>query len=102
VLSTSPPDGGKDVPLNSLVTATFSEPMNSSTITKDTFTVKKEDEASPMIGNITLSQDSKTAKFEPTLNFSAKTKYIATIDIGAKDLAGNALASVKTWSFTTI
>ena len=34
-------------------------------------------------------------------DFSPNTKYDVTIDIGAQDLAGNALASAKRWSFTT-
>jgi hypothetical protein len=101
VLSTSPPDGGKEIAPNSLVTATFSEPMNSSTVTKDTFTVKKEGDTIPLPGKVSLGPDAKTASFDAEQDFEPKTKYVATIDIGAKDLKGNALASTKTWSFTT-
>jgi hypothetical protein len=42
-----------------------------------------------------------TATFTPTAIFAASTVYNATITTGAKDLAGNALASNSTFSFTT-
>ena len=56
VLSTSPPDEGKEVAPNSLVTATFSEPMNGSTVTKDTFTVKKEGDINPPPGKVSRTR----------------------------------------------
>jgi Bacterial Ig-like domain len=101
VLNTLPADGAKDVPLNSLVSATFSEPMSSSTISTSTFKVKKEGEATTIPGTVSLGPDSKTATFDAVPDFEPNTKYIATIDMGAKDLAGNTLASAKTWSFST-
>jgi hypothetical protein len=101
VLNTSPTDGAKDVPLNSLVSATFTEPMSSPTITTSTFKVMKEGEATPISGTVSLSPDGKTATFDATPDFEPNTKYIATIDLGAKDLAGNALTSAKIWSFST-
>ena len=52
-------------------------------------------------GIVSLSPDGKTAIFDSTQDFSPNTKYVATIDIGAEDLAGNALDSAKQWSFTT-
>jgi hypothetical protein len=52
-------------------------------------------------GALSLSPDSKTAIFDPDQDFSPNTKYIAEISTGPKDLAGNALASTKRWSFTT-
>src|SRR3990167_6354264 len=39
VISTSPPNGATDVAINSAITATFSESMDASTITTDTFTM---------------------------------------------------------------
>ncbi len=47
VLNTLPADGATEVPVTSLVSATFSEPMSSPTINANTFTVKKADEATP-------------------------------------------------------
>ena len=101
VLNTMPADGAAEVPVTSLVSATFSEPMSSPTINANTFTVKKSEETTPITGIVSLSSDGKTAIFDSTQDFSPNTKYIAAIDVGAEDLAGNALVSAKRWSFTT-
>jgi hypothetical protein len=101
VLNTLPADGATEVPVTSLVSATFGEPMSSPTINANTFTVKKEDETTPITGILSLSSDGKTAIFDSTQDFSPNTKYVAAIAIGAEDLAGNALVSAKRWSFTT-
>lgn len=101
VLNTLPADGATEIPVTSLVSATFSEPMSSPTINTNTFTVKKADDTTTITGIVSLSSDGKTAIFDSTQDFSPNTKYIAAIDIGAEDLAGNALVSAKRWSFTT-
>jgi hypothetical protein len=41
------------------------------------------------------------ATFDPTGSLTDSTLYTATVTTGVKDLAGNALAVNKTWSFTT-
>lgn len=101
VLNTLPADGATEVPVTSLVSATFSDPMSSPTINTNTFTVKKADDTTPITGIVSLSSDGKTAIFDSTQDFSPNAKYVAAIDIGAEDLAGNALVSAKRWSFTT-
>jgi Big-like domain-containing protein len=102
VLNTLPSDGAAKVPVNSLVSATFSESMSSPTINNTAFTVKKDGDATPSItGTISLGPDGKTVVFDTTEDFSPNTKYVATINTEAKDLAGNALVSTKSWSFTT-
>lgn len=102
VLNTIPADGATQVPVSSLISATFSEPMSSPTINENTFTIRRADDDSTLIkGTLSLSPDSKTAIFDPDQDFSPNTKYIAEISTGPKDLAGNALASTKRWSFTT-
>ena len=102
VLNTIPADGATQVPITSLISATFSEPMSSPTINENTFTIRRADDESTLIkGALSLSPDGKTAIFDPDQDFSPNTKYIAEIDTGAKDLAGNALASTKRWSFST-
>jgi hypothetical protein len=77
-------------------TATFSEAVQPSTIA---FTLKNGAGASV---SATLSYDASTntATLTPSMALAYATKYTATIG-GAKDLAGNALASPFTWSFTT-
>ena len=102
VLNTIPADGATEVPVTSLISATFSEPMNSLTINENTFTVRKADVPTPIAGTISLSPDGKTAIFDPTPDLDPNNiKYTAEINEGAKDLAGNALVSAKRWSFIT-
>jgi hypothetical protein len=97
VISTTPADNATDVATNVAITATFSEAMDSSTITTTTFLVN--DGSSNISGTVTYS--GTTATFTPSTDLDYNTTYTATITNGAKDLAGNALESDYTWSFTT-
>ncbi len=97
VISTSPVNNETNVALNKIVRATFSEPMNPSTISNSTFIVKQG--GSVVTG--TVSYSGSTAYFKHTTNFLPGSTYNATITTGAKDLAGNALASNYTWTFDT-
>jgi hypothetical protein len=85
------------VALNGDITATFSEAMDSSTITSTTFTVMQATTALP--GAVTYT--GLTATFNPTTDFANNTNYTAMITVGAKDLAGNALLADFVWSLTT-
>ena len=85
-----------EVPLNTAVTATFSETMNPLTITTATFTLAG---SSPVTG--TISYMGTTATFTPDAELSPDTQYIATITTSAEDLAGNTLAVDYVWTFTT-
>ena len=99
VTSTSPASGATGVIISSPVKATFSEPVqswSSSTI----FTVKNGAGTS-FSGTIGLSTDKKTVTFSHSSPFAPSTSYTVTITTGVKDLAGNAMTSIKTWSFTT-
>src|SRR5450759_4913148 len=87
-----------DVALNKAVALTFSEPMDPLTINDTTFTLKQG--AMPISGAITYS--GQKANFTPASNLVINKIYTGTITTGAKDLAGNALASNNTFSFTTV
>jgi Ice-binding-like/Bacterial Ig-like domain/Bacterial Ig-like domain (group 2) len=97
VTSTNPASAATAVALNQKIAATFSKVMDSSTITTTTFTLNQGTTA--VLG--TVSYAGTTATFTPTANLAASTLYTATITTGAKDLAGNALASSFVWTFTT-
>jgi hypothetical protein len=76
--------------------------MDASTITGSTFTLKQG--ATTVPAAVTYDADTKTATLTPSSNLLNNTTYTATVLGGAngvKDLAGNPLASDKTWSFTT-
>jgi hypothetical protein len=97
VTATLNANGATNVAINSKVAATFSEAMDPSTITSATFILKLGDTVIP--GNVTYSGFS--AVFTPSSNLAPATTYTPTITSGAKDLAGNALASNYAWVWTT-
>jgi hypothetical protein len=97
VISIAPADLASSIAINTNITATFSEAMNASTINSTTFTVKLG--STPVAGAVTYV--GTTAIFKPTSVLIGNTAYTATITTGVKDLAGNALAATKTWTFTT-
>ena len=97
VISTTPATGATGVDVSSAVSATFSEVMDSLTVNTATFMVKNGS------GNVagTVSYSGTTATFTPLNNLTYSTTYTATITTNIKDTAGNPIASVYTWSFTT-
>ena len=96
VSSTAPANNATDVAVDTTITATFSEEMDSSTITTDTFFLSGS-------GNIagTVTYSGTTAIFTPTSSLNYNKTYTATITTGAKDLASNVLERDHTWVFTT-
>ncbi len=101
VISTDPADNSTEVALNSKIAATFSESMDSTSITIQTFSVKETVSGNSVPGTITPAAGA-TATFVPTGNLTLNTNYTATITTGVKDLAGNILANSKIWSFKTV
>ena len=102
--SVTPQSGATGVPVTSNATATFSEAMDSSTITGSTFTLKKQGTTTAVPAAVTYDPTTKKATLTPSSDLEAGVSYTATVKGGAsgvKDVAGNALASDKTWSFTT-
>jgi hypothetical protein len=103
VTETSPAASSADASAVGDVTASFSEPMNASTITGTTFLLK--DPANAVIpATVTYDPLTQTATLDPTASLAYGTLYTATVtggSAGVKDGVGNALASSYTWSFTT-
>jgi hypothetical protein len=97
VSSTDPVNTATGVPFNQKIAANFSKTMDASTITTSTFTLMQG--STPVSGFVSYSGTS--AIFAPSVNLAPNTLYNVTITTGAKDLAGNALASNYVWSFTT-
>jgi len=97
IISTDPLNSSMSVVLNKAVIITFSEAMDPLTISTSTF--KLAHGTTSVSGVVTYS--GTTATFTPSNLLTGGTVYTATITNGAKDLAGNALATGKEWSFTT-
>lgn len=102
VILVNPVNLATGVPINRKVNATFSKAMDPLTITTDTFIVTGPGPLfAPVTGTVTYDLLTNIATFVQDNNFAADTEYFATITTGAKDLAGNPLASDYAWSFTT-
>jgi len=99
VLSVAP-TGASDACTNTIVTATFSEAMNPSTINTSTFTLT-DPNSSPVSGTVAYNSTNNTATFVPSSALATSSTYTATITTAAKDMFGNALATNDVWTFTT-
>jgi hypothetical protein len=96
VTLTSPLDGATGVcPGGLTIDATFSELMNPLTITTANFTV------SGAPGTLIYFPETRKVVFTPDAPLALDTLYTATITTGVKDLAGNAMAADKVWTFRT-
>ena len=98
VLTTGPADAATGVPRNPSISATFSEPMNATTLNTATFVVMNGATAVP--GTVTYIGN--TVTFVPTNALAPNTVFTATISTGATDMAGGHMAAAKTWHFTTV
>ena len=104
VTSLSPPDGSAGVCLTRAVSATFSEPMDATTI--NTSTLRVTDNGVAVAGSVTYDAPSQVASFTPASasGFAASRSFVVTVvsgSTGVKDLAGNALAVDRVWGFST-
>ncbi|MGZ8943160.1 MAG: DUF4082 domain-containing protein [Methylobacter sp.] len=96
-----PADGATDVNNGINVSVTFSEEMDSATINSST--IQLQDPASNIIPiSVNYNASTLTATLDPTLNLNPATTYTVLLPAGGvNDLAGNALDSTYTSSFTT-
>jgi hypothetical protein len=100
VTSTIPVSFATGVPLNQIVSATFSTEMNPATISSTTFSLIGPG-STPVAGLVAYSTVGNSLTFTPTANLAPSTTFTATITTGAKNLAGTALAGNYVWTFTT-
>jgi len=114
LLSTDPADSDIDVPVNQIISASFNEPMDPTTICGPSnltaacpvasFTVTCTAPVSCPTPAGTVSYSGTTATFTPSSSLQADATY--SVVIAASDLAGNAWVAGGTqppnpWSFTT-
>jgi hypothetical protein len=110
VPATTTPGPTTGVPVNSAMTATFTEAMAPATISDTSFTVTCSAPCVSPTGTVSYQMGSNTAVFTPAAPLTVGVTYTATITAAATDLAGNALAgnqaalpaaSNYVWTFTT-
>lgn len=97
VTSVAPGIGATNVPLNSGVSAAFSEALDPSTISVSSFYLMEG--TTPVSGLVSYA--GWTAAFDPSSDFTPDTSYTATVTTGVKDPAGNSLAANYVWTFRT-
>lgn len=96
--SVSPAGGATGVSTGTQVAVGFSEPMNLSQ-TEAAFSLVRAGDGAPVAGSFAWSGNTLT--FTPSAPLAAATDYRARVTTGARDAAGNALASERVWTFTT-
>jgi methionine-rich copper-binding protein CopC len=95
VTGSSPAPGSTGVATSTTVSATFSEAVNSSSLS---FGVQASSGA-VVAGSVAYNSSTFTATFTPSAALAAGTTY--TVSVSAADTSGNAMQSPQTWQFTT-
>lgn len=96
-----PLDNAIGVPVNTAVTVVFNEAMDPLTITPTSFVLACPG-GTPMTGTVVYGVTGNVATYTPTPGtLPANTLCSASITTDVRDLAGNALATPYSWTFTT-
>ncbi|AFY90193.1 DUF4082 domain-containing protein [Chroococcidiopsis thermalis] len=105
ISAVSPSNGATNVSTSTSIAATFSEALDPATINANTFVLQDANNAL-VPATVTYDAASRTATLQPSNLLATGATYRATLRGGTtqprvQDLAGNALATNSTWSFTT-
>ena len=101
VIATVPVNTATGVLVTQVLTATFNEAMLCSTLASPATTFTVTGPGTTAVAG-TVSCSGAVATFTPTANLLVNTLYIATINTGAKSLAGTPLAGNYVWTFLTV
>jgi hypothetical protein len=96
VVSTDPDDDDVNVATTKRISATFSEPMNATTLNRTTFLLRQG--VTAVDGDVSYANG--VATFVPDMPLGLGLEYTATITTGARDPQGMALAADHVWTFT--
>ncbi len=100
VIATAPIAGATGIPINTTMIVTFSEAMDSATITPATVTLK-DNLNNPITAGVVYDSFSSSARLTPSGALTFNRTYTATVTTGVQDAAGNALAAPYVFTFTT-
>ncbi len=103
VTTVTPGRGATGIAATANVTARFSEPVDPTTVTASTITLR-DPSGAVVPAAVSYDAGSQTATLDPTQSLAATTVYTALVKGGAagvKDFAGNAMSSDDSWTFTT-
>lgn len=82
-----------------VVTVTFSEAMDPSSLT--TSSLKVTGAGGPVAGTVSLAADNTQAVFTPASRLAFDADYTVTVTTAATDASGNALEAETNWKFNT-
>jgi hypothetical protein len=107
VTGTTPANDATGVLQGANVSATFTEAMQASTITANTFKLRKAGTTTNVAAAVSYDPATKSATLNPNNNLKAGATYVATVTTGAKDQSGNQLDQdpntvgnqAKSWTF---
>jgi Bacterial Ig-like domain len=100
VVSTTPADNAAGVNLGVVLSATFNQQMNLSTINTATF-VLSDPSGTLVSGAVAYDSVKFVATFTPDAPLTPNTTYMAGISSGVANAANTPLPADFTWSFTT-
>lgn len=98
VVSVTPDEGSDDVPIRAEVRLRFSEPVRPDPSVPTSFTLARGGD--PVAVRV-VRRDPTVLAFAPEEVLELATSYTARLTTGIIDTAGNALASGRSWTFTT-
>lgn len=98
--SNYPAMGAQGVPTYTLISATFEQALDPSTLTPETFFVSQGN--TRLAGSISYIPVSQMAIFQPAEPLNPATTYTATLSPAVRDLTGLPLGESRVWTFTTI
>ena len=104
VTAFTPASGATGQATNTAPTATFSEAINTATLTTTTFSLTDQTTPGAVAGSVAYNSGSRTATFTPTAALAPSHTYLARVlggSSGVADPSGNRLAADVTWTFTT-
>jgi hypothetical protein len=94
IVSVSPAEDAVEVAVDAVIRVVFSEAIDTNKITAATFTI-----GPAVTGGFHFSGD--TVVFAPASELDYLTTYNVSVTTGVTDLAGNRMATNKSWSFET-
>ncbi len=101
VTATNPTNGATNVATSTALTASFGEPMASSTINGSSFSLTDTTISGAVPASVSYDGPTQTASLTPSAALAAGHTFAATVSTAATDLAGNHLVSNVTWTFST-
>lgn len=97
VVTLSPAPGATDVPRQSDVRVTFTEPLNWATVAAASFSLTRQLDIVPA----TYVFEAVTAVLVPVAPLDPLTTFTVTLTSAVRDSAGNRLAADTSWAFST-